>query len=131
MPLLSCAKAKSPAALQRSVLFTHCTVMHGCGVPFGSVNGQPAMVNVSDGRTMKSLALALLLDEVADTVPPCGHIRTLEVVRRAAPMGIGSRRDVGGVVAAAAAAPGARAAVAAPCCGLPPRRRPLRHPSRV
>src|SRR2546423_8469109 len=54
MRVLSCAKAKPPGAFQRSVLFIHSTVIQGCGVGPGSVNGHPGIVNVSDGRTRKS-----------------------------------------------------------------------------
>lgn len=43
----------------------------------------PAMVYVSEGRRMKSPpALARVLLLVAITVPPCGHIMTLEVLSR-------------------------------------------------
>src|SRR5258706_219855 len=46
-------------------------------------NGQPAMVNVSDERRMKSPpALARLFELTALTVPPWGHIMLLEGVSR-------------------------------------------------
>ena len=47
------------------------------------MNGHPAMMKVSDERRMKSPpALALVLVVMAWTVPPCGHIMTLDELRR-------------------------------------------------
>src|SRR6267143_3974268 len=42
----------------------------------------PAIVNVSDGRRRKSPAFAFVLLLAALTVPPCGHIMTLDVLSR-------------------------------------------------
>src|SRR5437588_13014545 len=69
-------------ALLRRSETTHFTCMHGCGAP-EMFKAQPAMVNVSDERRMKSPpALARLFALTADTVPPCGHIIELEGVNR-------------------------------------------------
>lgn len=47
------------------------------------MNGHPAMMKVSDERRIKSPpALALVFVVMAWTVPPCGHIMTLDELRR-------------------------------------------------
>ena len=69
-PTLSVVSTLSPAALPRSPGTIHCTLMHGCGAP-ASTNAQPAIMNVSDPRRMKSPpAFARVFDETALTLPP-------------------------------------------------------------
>src|SRR5262249_52786200 len=79
-PTLCSVSVKSPAAWLFCAGCTHCTCTHGCGAG-PRANGQPAIVKVSEARSTKSPpAFTLVLEVVADTVPPCGHISTLELL---------------------------------------------------
>ena len=49
------------------------------------LKGHPAMVKVSDERSIGPLAVCtLVFEEMAVTIPPCGHIMMLDAVRKPA-----------------------------------------------
>src|SRR5689334_8436146 len=84
MPTLCWLSVKSPITWLRASGCTQLTETHGWGaVP--STNAHPAMMNVSEERsTNPPPAWTLVFELMALTVPPCGHIMTLELLSRLA-----------------------------------------------
>src|SRR6266481_1859406 len=80
-PRLSRVSDGAPCDMWCSACTSHCTRTQGCGtVP--SVYEQPPIVYVSVERRIGLPAAFTRLFVVEDvTVPPCGHISTLVVVR--------------------------------------------------
>src|SRR5258706_10793800 len=81
-PTLSSLSVQSPTALLCSSATLHCTFTHGCGAP-ATFRGQPPTMNVSEARNRKSpAAFEREFVVMALTLPPCGHISTLDELRR-------------------------------------------------
>src|SRR5215510_258130 len=78
IPTLSLARTWFETTLLRIAVTIHWMRMQGWGVPGGSVNGQPAIVNVSvDRRVYAPSDFMRMLEQTTLTLPPCGHCMTL------------------------------------------------------